>query len=468
MDLSKPLRVHIVGIGGAGMSAIATILASMGHSVSGSDQQDSTVIDRLRAVGIGVAIGHAAANVAADVDAVAVSTAIRPDNVEVVAAQERGVPVVSRAEVLAALCAIKRTIAIAGTHGKTTTTSMLALILVEAGLRPSFLVGGQLNRVGSGVAWTDSEWFVVEADESDGTFLALQAEAVVVTSIEADHLDHYGSLGAIEAAFGQFLSGARLRVVSADDAGAARVAAAVSRSAPAATITYGRNEESTFRIVNAKLDRTTVSFSLEVDGTQLGVVALPVPGLHNAANAAAAIVTATQIGVPFDVAARALAGYAGVARRFQFRGERDGVTFVDDYAHNPGKVRAVLAAARAGGWSRVVAVFQPHLYSRTADLAAEFGHSFGDADVVVVTDVYGAREDPRPGVTGELIVNAIRASTPKTRVLWFPGRADLAARVLPLLHPGDLCLTLGAGDITSLADELLADELLADGPVADA
>jgi UDP-N-acetylmuramate--alanine ligase len=458
MDLSQPLRVHIVGIGGAGMSAIATILASMGHTVTGSDQQDSNVLDRLRAVGIGVIIGHAASNVPADANAVAISSAVRPDNVEVIAATEADIAVVRRAEVLAALCAIKRTIAVAGTHGKTTTTSMLALILVEAGLRPSFLVGGQLNRMGSGVAWTDSEWFVVEADESDGTFLEIDAEAVVVTSIEADHLDHYGSLGAIEAAFGQFLSRARgLRVVSADDAGAARVAGAVAGSSPStATITYGRSESSTFRIVDAKLDRTTVSFGLEVGGNSLGVVALPVPGLHNASNAAAAIVTAMQVGVPFDVAARALAGYAGVARRFQFRGERDGITFVDDYAHNPGKIQAVLAAAHAGGWDRVVAIFQPHLYSRTADLAGAFGRSFGDADLIIVTDVYGAREDPRPGVTGQLIVDAINASSPRARVVFVPGRGELAARVWPLLQPGDLCLTLGAGDITLLPDELLS------------
>jgi UDP-N-acetylmuramate--alanine ligase len=456
VDLSRPLHVHVVGIGGAAMSAIGTILTSMGHTVSGSDLQASSTLDRLRASGIDVVVGHDATNVPEGADAVAISAAVRPSNPEVAAAGERGIPVLSRAEILGAIAATRRTIAVAGTHGKTTTTSMLALILGEAGLRPSFLVGGQLNRVGSGVAWTDSDLFVVEADESDESFLALGAEAVVVTSIEADHLDHYGTLDAIEAAFARFAEAASgPRVVSADDPGAARLTRRLA-AAGIDVVTYGQARDATVRISDVVLERATVSFAVHRDGERLGAVTLPVPGVHNASNATAALTMAMEQGVPFEAGARALAGYAGVARRFQFRGERDGVTFVDDYAHNPGKVQAVLAAARAGGWRRVVAVFQPHLYSRTADLAADFGRSFADADLVVVTDVYGAREDPRPGVTGKLVVDAILDASPSARVVWLPGRADLARHVLPLLRPGDLCITLGAGDITLLPDELLA------------
>ena len=451
LRLGTPLRIHIVGVGGAAMSAIASILTALGHTVTGSDQHDSAVVERLRAGGLTITVGHDAANVGTGVEALAVSAAVRPTNVEVVAAHERGIPVYSRLEVMAAIAATKRTIAIAGTHGKTTTTSMLSLVLTEAGLRPSYLVGGQLTRLGSGVAWTDGDLFVVEADESDGTFLALGAEAAVVTSVEADHLDQYGDVAAIEHAFAQFLEIATgPRLVCLDEPGAARLA----RMVPA--LTYGTTEGADYRIYDLVTGRSTARFTLEVLGDRRVSVELPVPGAHNARNATAAIAMAHQLGVDPDVAAAALARYGGVARRFEFKGERDGVTFVDDYAHNPGKVAAVLAAAKAGGWRRVVAVFQPHLYSRTADLAEEFGRAFGDADLVIVTDVYGAREDPRPGVTGELVVDAIRRNTPAVDVRWLPGRSDLADNVRPLLEPGDLCITLGAGDVNGIHEQLLA------------
>ena len=452
LDLRTPKNVHIIAIGGAAMSAIASILTSLGHRVSGSDLQASPVVDRLRASGLEIHAGHDRAHLPPDTDLVAISTAVRATNPEVVAARELGIPVYSRLEIMRAICATKRTIGVAGTHGKTTTTSMLALVLTEAGLRPSYLVGGQLTRLGSGVAWTDGELFVVEADESDGTFLALGAEAVIVTSIEADHLDQYGTVAAIEDAFAQFVemaSGPRL--VCIDDPGAAKLAGVVSTS------TYGTSPDADYRIVDLETGRSHARFTVEIRGDRSVAVELPVPGAHNARNATAAIALAHELGVDPATAAAALARYGGVSRRFEFRGERNGVTFVDDYAHNPGKVAAVLAAAKAGGWSRVVAVFQPHLYSRTSDLAAEFGRSFGDADLVVVTDIYGAREDPRPGVTGELVVEAIRAADPSRAVVWAPGRGDLAERVRSLLEPGDLCITLGAGDVNAIHDELLAE-----------
>ena len=452
LDLFEPQRVHIVGIGGAAMSAIASILTSLGHRVTGSDMNDSAIVERLRGAGIPITVGHSVENVPADADAVAISSAVRDTNPEVAEAHRRNIDVFARQEVMAAICATKRTIAVAGTHGKTTTTSMLALSLTEGGLRPSYLVGGQMTRLGSGVAWTDGDLFVVEADESDRTFLALGAEAVIVTSVEADHLDQYGDLDAISAAFDDFVTAAPgPNVICADDAGAA----ALVRDG---TITYGTAAAARYRITDLTLGRSSAAFEVELDGDAIARVTLPVPGAHNARNATAALAMSHQLGVDPEVAARALSGYGGVARRFEFRGERAGVTFVDDYAHNPGKVEAVLAAAKHGGWNRVVAVFQPHLYSRTEDLADAFGRAFHDADLVVVTDIYGAREDPRPGVTSKLVVDAIQRHDRERPVYWLPGRAGLAARVRELLRDGDLCLTLGAGDITSLPDELLADD----------
>ncbi len=450
LDLSGPPRhIHVVGIGGAGMRAIATVLAAMGHRVSGSDMKPSAGLDRLDALGITTHVGHAAATIVG-ADLVAVSTAIPASNPEVVAAHEAGIPVLRRAEVLAAITRVRRTLSVSGTHGKTTTTSMLALALVEAGLRPSFIVGGDVNEIGTGAAWDDGELFVVEADESDGTFTELATDIAVVTNVEADHLDHYGSLEAIEAAFDRFVAEARVAVVCADEPHAAALAARHG------SLTYGTAEGATYRIVDVEVDRVGTRFAVEHEGERLGRVDLPIPGLHNARNATAALVAALQVGAPFDAVAAALGRYAGVARRYQFRGHLDGITFVDDYAHNPGKVAAVVGTAAQGGWPRVVAVFQPHRYSRTEDLWEEFGPSFAGADLVVVTDVDGAGEQPRPGVTGQLVVDAITAVDPDLPVVYVPDRSALAADLAEVLVAGDLCLSLGAGDITGLADEVLA------------
>ena len=450
LDLSFPRRIHVVGIGGAGMSAIATVLAAMGHHVSGSDLKASAVVERVRSLGVPVVVGHAGENVAG-AEAVAVSTAVPPTNPEVVAAREQGIPVLRRAEVLAAVVATRRAVGVAGTHGKTTTSSMLALVLVEAGLRPSFLIGGQLNEIGTGAVWDNGEWVVVEADESDGTFLELPLEAVVVTSVEPDHLESYGgSFDAQVDAFERFLAAAPgPRVVCADDPVAARLAAA------SGAVTYGTADDAAYRMTGLAAGRSSVRFGVEHDGSLLGEVDLPVPGAHNARNACAALVTGLQLGAPFAAAAAALGRFGGVARRFQFRGEREGVTFVDDYAHLPGEVRAVLSAARSGGWRRVVCAFQPHRYSRTAAVAPEFAGAFDDADVVVVTDVYAEGEPPRPGVTGKLVVDAVLDADPSARVAYIPSRQDVAPYLRRILRPGDLCLSLGAGDITLLAAELL-------------
>ncbi len=451
-DGDAPASVHVVGIGGAGMSAIATVLHAMGHVVTGSDLKSSGVTDRLGQAGIGVTIGHAAANVG-PAELVTVSSAIPDTNPEVVEARRRGITVLSRAESLAAIASLRRCVAVAGTHGKTTTASMLALLLVEAGLRPSFLIGGDVNEIGTNAVWDEGEWLVVEADESDGSFLSLVPDIAVVTNVEADHLDHYGSFDAVRSAFEAFLTSARgHRVVGGDD----RVAAEIGRSTGADTV--GTAPDSTVRMVDIELARSSLAFTLvDHSGRPLGRLSVPVPGLHNAKNAAVAAVAALAAGVPFESLARALARFAGVARRFEFRGSTNGVTFVDDYAHLPSEIRAALAAARNGGWPRVVAVFQPHRYSRTAELWPEFGRAFADADEVVVTDVYGAGEAPVPGVSGRLVADAARREFPAMPVHYVAGRSDLRAAVGALLQPGDLCLTLGAGDLTSLPDELLSD-----------
>jgi UDP-N-acetylmuramate--alanine ligase len=448
LDLSRPRRIHIVGIGGAGMSAIASVLAAMGHTVSGSDLKESSSLGRLRASGIDVHVGHDAEWVD-DAELVAVSTAIPPRNPEVVAANERGLTVARRAEILGAIASTRRCIAVSGTHGKTTTSSMLALVLVEAGLNPSFIIGGELNEIGSGAVWDDGDWFVVEADESDGTFVALPAEHVVVTNVEADHLDYYGTLAEIEVAFDRFLDAPGCKVACADDPIASRLGRAHG------AVLYGTSDEATVRIVDAHTERAGASFGIVRNGAVLGEVRLPVPGLHNVRNATAALAMAMELGVPFDACRRALARYAGVARRFQFRGRARGVTFVDDYAHNPGKVKAVLEAAAEGGWRRVVCVFQPHRYTRTAALWRAFGSSFDPADVVVIMDVYGAGERPQPGITGKLIVDAVLEHRPWKRVAWLPRRQDVETYLTSELRDGDLCLTLGAGDITSLSSDLL-------------
>lgn len=450
IDLRQPRRIHVVGIGGSGMSAIAEVLAGMGHRVSGSDLRPSPVLDRLATLGVEVFVGHDPAHLGtAPLDAVATSTAVAGSNPEVVAARDRSVPVVARAAVLAAICRQRRVIAVSGTHGKTTTSSLLAVGLAGAGLRPSFVVGGEILGLGSGARWDEGDWLVVEADESDGTFLVLPSDTAVVTSVEPDHLEHYGTFAALEDAFDRFLGGAAHGLVCADDPGAA----ALGRRHGA--LSYGTSAAADLRLVDVVGGRASVRFGLVRHGQPLGEVEVPLPGLHNARNAAGAVGGALLAGAPFGPVAAAIAGSSGVGRRFQVRGERRGVTFVDDYAHLPGEVTAALAAAADGGWQRIVCVFQPHRYSRTAALWRDFGDAFEAADVVLVTDVYPAGEAPRDGVSGQLVADAVVARHPDAAVSYVPLRSELVARLRQVLRPGDLCLTLGAGDLTTLADELL-------------
>jgi UDP-N-acetylmuramate--alanine ligase len=453
LDLTRPHSLHVVGVGGAGMSAIATVLARMGHTVSGSDLRESTALERLGLLGVATYVGHAAEHLPAELDVVIISTAIPESNPEVVAARARGITVLRRAEALRAIVATRTTIAVAGSHGKTTTSSMLALILRAAGWQPSFLIGGDLNEVGTNAVFDSGEWLVVEADESDGTFLELAPHDAVVTSVLPDHLDHYGDFDGLVAAFRTFVDAIPgVCALCADDPVAADLAATTTAHA----VTYGFDAGAHHRIADYEGGRGGTRFTLERHGAPLGEVQLPVPGRHNALNAAGAAAIALELGAPFDAVVHALGGFAGVARRFQFRGERDGVTYVDDYAHLPSDVEAMIRAAREGGWSRVVAVFQPHRYTRTAALWRDFADAFTGADSLVLTDVYAAGEQPRPGVSGRLVLRAVLDAHPEQAVTYLPRRADLVAHVPRLARPGDVVLTLGAGDLTTAPDEWLA------------
>ena len=463
--LDSVRHIHVVGVGGAGMSAIATVLADAGHLVTGSDLKASVAFERLRGRGLGVVVGHRAEHVlepattGADVpagrtpDIVARSSAVGEGNVEISAARRAGIPVYSRADILAAICGLRRTLAVAGTHGKTTTSSMLALVLGEAGCRPSFIVGGDVNEIGSGAVWDTGEWLIVEADESDGTFLQLDPEAAAVTSVEADHLDRYGSVDALHEAFEVFLQGVEgFRLVCVDDPWGRQYA-----PRHRGTVGYGTSAEAELRLIELATARTGVEFTLERRDGDSARVRLPVPGRHNALNAAAAMGCAEHLGVPLARSAEILAHYGGVSRRYEFRGSAAGVTFVDDYAHLPGEVAAVLATARAGGWRRIVCVYQPHRYTRTWALWRDFGPAFAEADLVVFTDVYAAGEAPRPGVSGKLLADSLLEVEPHKRVGWFPHRRELRRYLARELRPGDLCLTLNAGDLTTLPAELISE-----------
>jgi UDP-N-acetylmuramate--alanine ligase len=447
LDLSRPRRVHVVGVAGAGMSAIALVLARMGHAVSGSDIKSAAVLERLAAAGVDVHVGNRAQHVPVDADAVVYSTAIPRTNVELVAAAERGIPVLHRSIALASLAATRRTIAVAGSHGKTTTASMLALILRSAGWSPSFVIGGEVNEVGSNAAFGEGEWLVVEADESDGTFLHLSPQAALVTNIEPDHLDHYGNFDALVRAFERFVASVDGPIVCcADDAVAGRLAA----GRPAIR-TYGFSPDADYRVVDEVVDARGCRFTLVIDDREHSAIAVPA-GVKASTNAAGAIAIALELGVDVEAAVRALAAFGGVARRFQYRGERDGVTFIDDYAHLPTEVGSAIAAARQGPWRRVVVVFQPHRYTRTASIGAQFADSFTDADALVLTDVYPAGETPIPGVSGQVILRAVLDRHPALPVAYLPRHADLVPVPARYARAGDLVLTLGAGDLTTMPD----------------
>ncbi|HBM55739.1 MAG TPA: UDP-N-acetylmuramate--L-alanine ligase [Acidimicrobiaceae bacterium] len=448
LDLSVPRRVHVVGVGGAGMSAIAEVLAAMGHDVTGSDLKPSAGLERLEVLGVAVTVGHAAANLG-QAELLTRSTAVPDRNPEYRAAAEAGIPVLSRADVLTAICAQRSTVAVAGTHGKTTTASMLALVLRQAGVRPSFIIGGDVNEIGTGAAWDSGDLLVVEADESDGTFVRLPRSAAVVTNVEPDHLDHHGGYRELLAAFRRFVeeTGGPV-IVGVDDPDGAHLVASTD------AVGIGTAEGADWRITDVGEAWEGVRFTLTApDGDRLPL-SLPVPGLHNARNAACAAAISRLLGMPSDPIVEGLGNFGGVARRFEHRGSSGGVEFVDDYAHLPTEVRATIAAASSGSWRRLVAVFQPHRYSRTEALWSDFGNAFEGADRIYVTDVYPAGEVPRPGVSGQLIVDAVERAFPGTDIHYIQRREELVVALADDLVAGDLCLTMGAGDLTSVPDEV--------------
>jgi UDP-N-acetylmuramate--alanine ligase len=452
VDLSHPGRYHVVGAGGPGMSAIAQVLAEMGHDVSASDLRDTSVLDRLRAAGVTVWVGHDRHHVDG-VDAVTASSAVPSRNIELVAAADAGITVLTRAGMLASICAEARALAVAGTHGKTTTTSMLMLILAGAGMRPSFVIGGDVSEVGTGAHWSGSEWLVVEADESDGTHLELPLHGTILTNVETDHLDHYGTFEAIVDGFRTYLAGiVGPKVLCADDETCARLAAEIPGS-----ITYGTADGADYRATGVEPMRGALHFQVEHAGELLGTVELPLRGMHNVRNACGALAMAMELGVPFAAAADALSRFGGVARRFDIRGSLHGATLVDDYAHLPTEIDAVLRAARTSGdgWSRVVAVFQPNRYNRMSVLSPEYRHAFEAADLIVLTEIYPSGTTPIPGVTGKLVVDAVLDAHPAARVVWLPKRDDLIDYLARELRAGDVCISMGCGDVATLPDEVL-------------
>jgi UDP-N-acetylmuramate--alanine ligase len=445
-------RVHLVGIGGAGMSALAQLLLERGVTVSGSDLRGGLAAQAVAALGARVHVGHDAAHVGG-AELVAVSNAIPGDNPEVVRARERGIPVLLRAELLELLMRDHRRILVTGTHGKTTTTAMVTVALQAAGLDPSFAIGGAVHDAGTSAHHGAGGVFVAEADEAYRSFLHLTGDCVVVTNVEMDHHDVYDSEAAVAEAFERFVgraSGAGPAVLCRDDPGATQLAAA----APGAVLTYGEHVDADLRITAHTPAPGGSAFRLTEGSADLGTFHLRVLGRHNVRNATAAVAAARWAGADLDAVRSGLAAFSGAQRRFQRIGEAGGVAVVDDYAHHPTEVAAVLDAARqAHPAGRVVAVFQPHLYSRTRAFAPALGQALAAADVVIVTDVYGARETPVPGVTGGLVVDSARARG--AEVHYVPGTGDVPDTVAGLARPGDLVLTLGAGDITEAGPVIL-------------
>jgi UDP-N-acetylmuramate--alanine ligase len=439
-------RTHFVGIGGIGMSAVARVMLARGLAVSGSDSADLLVLAELRALGAEVHLGYDASHVAG-ADTVVISTATRETNPELVAARAAGTAVVHRSVALAGLLEGHRAVAVAGTHGKTTTTAMLMSALQACGADPSYAVGGELPGGAVNGHHGSGELFVVEADESDGSFNAYRPYGAIVTNVEADHLDHHGTVEAYEQAFVDFAATVTgPLVVCLDDPGAARL----GERATGTVRTYGTARGADLRLT----DLRGSTYDAVLSGEPLGTIVLQVAGEHLARNSAAALLMAVELGFPAAQAIQGLAAYTGVRRRMELKGSAAGVRVYDDYAHHPTEVRAQLEAARqVADGGRVIAVFQPHLYSRTVDFADGFGAALALADEVVVLDIYGAREDPVPGVTGALVADAV--TLPADRVRFVADRSKAAGVAAGFAGDGDLVLTLGAGDVTELGPEIL-------------
>ena len=449
-------RVHFIGIGGIGMSGIAEILLTMGYAVSGSDLRASPTTERLERLGAKVFVGHAAANAAAS-DVVVTSSAVAKDNPEVLEARARKIPVIQRAEMLAELMRLKYGIAIAGMHGKTTTTTMVAAVLAGGELDPTVVVGGRVDALGSNARLGKSQYLVAEADESDRSFLKLSPILAVVTNLDREHMDTYADMAAIEGAFVTFMDkvpfyGAVTACV--DDPRLRAILPRVTRR----VYTYGESAEADFRMrMLPNAEGCHARFEINARGLVLGPFELYVPGRHNVLNATAAVAIGVQLGLAPEKIAAGLATFRGVDRRFQVRGVERGVTVVDDYGHHPTEIRATLQAARECGYGRVLVLFQPHRYTRTRDLMEEFAGAFGDADAVQVLDIYAASEQPIEGITGEALAAAIREKN-GGRVRYANSMAEAVERLAADARPGEMILTMGAGSV-SQAGPMLLEEL---------
>lgn len=447
-------KIHFVGIGGIGMSGIAEVLLNLGYKVSGSDLRESDTTERLRSLGGQIFIGHAAENLS-NVDVVVTSTAVQSDNPEVIEAKRHMVPVIPRAEMLAELMRMKYGIAIAGTHGKTTTTSMVATVLTHAGIDPTIVIGGKLNTLGSNAKLGQGQFLVAEADESDGSFLTLSPTIAVVTNIDADHLDFYtGGIEEIKDTFVSFINKVPfygLAILCLEDRNITEIIPRIKKR----FMTYGLSSQSDLRATHVRLDGFQTSFTAHYKGYRLGDVSFNMPGAHNVLNALACTAVALELDVPFDKIQEGFAQFGGVGRRFSVKGDKNGIMVVDDYGHHPAEIRATLSAAR-NGWPerRLVVAFQPHRYSRTKELFNEFVTCFYDADVLVLTDIYAASEQPIPGVTAEHLADEIQRHGQRD-VTYIADRNDLPDHLAGIVKEGDIVITLGAGNIWQAGEALV-------------
>jgi UDP-N-acetylmuramate--alanine ligase len=454
--------VHFVGIGGIGMSGIAEVLHNLGYTVQGSDQAENANVSRLRDKGIACHVGHKAENLG-DAEVVVVSTAIKKSNPELIAAREKHLPIVRRAEMLAELMRFGQAVAIGGTHGKTTTTSMVATLLEAGGLDPTVINGGIINAYGTNARMGEGDWMVVEADESDGTFLKLPAEIAVVTNIDPEHLDHYGSFEKVREAFAQFVENVPFYGFGVMCIDHAEVQSLVSRIEDRRVITYGENPQADVRYSNVRMADGNSSFDVTIHNRKTGEavtingLTLPMPGRHNISNATAAIAVAHELGISPDLIAKGIAAFGGVKRRFTLTGTWNGVKIYDDYGHHPVEIRAVLRAARESCSGKVFAVAQPHRFTRLRDLFDDFASCFNEADTVMIAPVYTAGEEPIDGVSSETLVSRIKAAGHRD-ARFVSGPEAVGPVIRAEAQPGDFVIYLGAGNITQWANAV-PDEL---------
>ncbi len=445
-------HIYFVGIGGAGMSGIAEVLLNLGYRVSGSDLRLTETTERLQRRGATIFQGHHAEHVT-DVDVVVTSSAVRANNPEVIAARNRTIPVIPRAEMLAELMRLKYGIAVAGAHGKTTTTSLIGVVLDRGGISPTVVIGGKLNNINTNTILGKGDFLVVEADESDGSFLKLSPTIAVITNIDPEHLDYYGTIDEIKRAFTAFANKIPfygLIILCLDNPHVQDLIPHLEKR----FLTYGLTPQADLQAMDISCEGFSMSFTVLYQKEELGRVEIPLPGTHNVLNALAAIAAAREIKIPFPVIQEALKTFGGVQRRFQLKGTFSGINLIDDYGHHPTEIKATLSAAKDIWKGRVVVLFQPHRYTRTRDLYREFLTAFNQADLLLLTDIYPAGEDPLPGVTAEDLYRGIRERGHK-HVIYVPRKEEMVDQLMALLEPEDNIITLGAGDISQLGDELM-------------